>query len=462
MKYDLNLCWNQLSDDPQVQAIIMRHLPFLTQMLQAYPGAGRISIQSILRYTPGAVSEEQLDALRAELREYGSQKGLTDAELEKIKKYKAMAKTDSACALEAVQPRKYDAFHPGKPWYDTNGRRIQAHAGALYHEDGVFYWYGENKTYTDGKNPIWTWGIRIYRSVDLYNWEDLGQLVMPVLDNPDSNLFPEKYADRPHIIRSELTGKYVMWIKISSAESCFAILQADHLLGPYEIVKEGYYPLGCGVGDFDLVMDPQTHRAYLFMDTDHQYVACFELTEDHLDVKRKVSAQYEGLMTPLSREGIAMFQRNGRKYMITSGRSGYTPNQSEYAQAENWTDVFVSTGDPHVGDDTLSSFNSQISQVFKVPGKEDLYIAIADRWMPDHLLDRDGALAVRRAIGSKYMPDRFQATAEDHAYLNARPDLERANTRIADYVWLPVHFVNEQICIAWHDTWQLSDYEDSK
>lgn len=70
--------------------------------------------------------------------------------------------------------RHQDAVYPGKPWLDTCGRRIQAHGGAVYFEDGVYYWYGENKEYTYGKNGAWTWGIRAYASTDLCNWEDKG------------------------------------------------------------------------------------------------------------------------------------------------------------------------------------------------------------------------------------------------------------------------------------------------
>ena len=33
---------------------------------------------------------------------------------------------------------------------DTEGKRIQAHGGAIFHEGGVYYWYGENKEHTDG------------------------------------------------------------------------------------------------------------------------------------------------------------------------------------------------------------------------------------------------------------------------------------------------------------------------
>ena len=67
----------------------------------------------------------------------------------------------------------YDAFYPGQVWLDTNGNRIQAHGGSLIYLDGVYYWYGENKDHTDGKCPVWTWGMRAYRSTDLCNWEDL-------------------------------------------------------------------------------------------------------------------------------------------------------------------------------------------------------------------------------------------------------------------------------------------------
>ena len=46
----------------------------------------------------------------------------------------------------------YDRFYPGKPWLDTNGNRIQAHGGSVIAIDDTFYWYGENKEYTDGTN----------------------------------------------------------------------------------------------------------------------------------------------------------------------------------------------------------------------------------------------------------------------------------------------------------------------
>ena len=39
---------------------------------------------------------------------------------------------------------KYKSFHPGQPWLDTNGKRIHAHGGSIFYENGRYYWYGEN------------------------------------------------------------------------------------------------------------------------------------------------------------------------------------------------------------------------------------------------------------------------------------------------------------------------------
>lgn len=48
----------------------------------------------------------------------------------------------------------YHSILPGQPWLDTNGNRIQAHGGSVLYQDGVYYWYGENKENTTGKDGI--------------------------------------------------------------------------------------------------------------------------------------------------------------------------------------------------------------------------------------------------------------------------------------------------------------------
>ena len=103
----------------------------------------------------------------------------------------------------------YHSILPGKTWLDTDGKRIQAHGGSVLYRDGIYYWYGENKEKTTGKNGIWHWGVRCYASRDLYNWEDKGLIIPPEPENPASSLHPASMMDRPHIIYNKDTKKYV-------------------------------------------------------------------------------------------------------------------------------------------------------------------------------------------------------------------------------------------------------------
>ena len=358
---------------------------------------------------------------------------------------------------EIVSEPPRDAIYPGKVWRDTNGRRIQAHGGALYYEDGVYYWYGENKDHTDGKCPVWTWGMRAYRSTDLCNWEDLGLFIQPDLTDKDAPLYPTSRADRPHIIKCAYTGKYVCWIKHCGADACFTVLQADKFLGPYEIVKAHYRPFGCEVGDFDIAVCGDT--AYLYMDANHNGQLTMRLTRDFLEAEEKICWQYEGLHAPFSREAPAVFEHGGKWYMLTSGMTGYVPNKSDSAVSDAPDRPFVSIGDPHVDDASHASFNSQISQVFKVPGKRDLYIALADRWVPDYPVDAKLADLLERCTAQRFDPEHYKATSEEMQTMMQSPMLTSANTSRANYVWLPITFEEGKPKIHWRNSCKLNDFE---
>ena len=152
--------------------------------------------------------------------------------------------------------QRYDSINPGKVWLDTKGERIQAHGGSVMFWDGWYYWYGENKEFTDLGEKLWHWGVRCYRSQDLYNWEDLGVIVPPCPDDPSSPLHPTSKMDRPHIIYNAKTKKFVCWLKIMERDftQTETILTADSITGPYTMVRKGFRPLGMSGGDFDLVV----------------------------------------------------------------------------------------------------------------------------------------------------------------------------------------------------------------
>jgi hypothetical protein len=293
---------------------------------------------------------------------------------------------------------------PGRVWNDTGGNRIQAHGGSIHHEDGTFFWYGENKERTVPGSGVWHWGVRCYSSTDLYNWSDLGLIIPPVLDDPESPLHPAQKLDRPHIIFNAATGKYVCWVKIMGEGDLqtSAVLTADSFLGPYEIVRSWLQPLGMSAG-----------------------------------------AHFPHPHPPLVRGAPAYFQREGKHYLITSGTTGYFPNQSEVAVAESYHGPWRVLGDPHPSDPNRRSFCSQVSSVFRHPDESELFIALADRWLPE-LTDE---IFARLDAGDR------AADLLDMPTLMCDP-----NTSVADYVWLPLRFDGDMPIIEWYDEWQVEDF----
>lgn len=344
------------------------------------------------------------------------------------------------------------SIKPGQVWLDTEGKRIQAHGGSIFFENGKYYFYGENKERTDGKNGIWHWGVRMYESEDLYNWRDLGLIIPPEPDDPDSPLHPTAYMDRPHIIYNRWTKKYVCWLKIMQRDGTQSetVLTADKLTGPYEKVRVGLRPLSMSAGDFDLVVAPDG-KAYYYFERVHSETICADLTWDYTDVTGYYSTHFPKPYPPYVREATSHFLRKGRHYLLTSGTTGYFPNPSEVAVGDSWHGPYRVLGDPCPDDETQTTYHSQVASVFKVPGKKDLYIALGDRWLPEYMdIPYDD---VRR---------RFEIDFGDETVDRTNPPVLPPvvnRTQIADYVWLPLRFDGEKVFIDWKDEWRIEDYE---
>jgi hypothetical protein len=324
----------------------------------------------------------------------------------------------------------------------------------VLHEDGVFYWYGENKERSEPGSGIWHWGVRCYSSTDLINWEDRGLIIPPEPDDPASPLHPSKLVDRPHIIRNPHTGQYVCWLKIMGPgdgnTQLSTVLVADRLLGPYTMVATGLRPLGMNAGDFDLVVEPSDGKAYYFFERVHSEMICADLTSDYTGVTGYYSTHFPHPQPPYVREAPAYFRRDGKHYLVTSGTSGYFPNPSEAASADSYHGPWVVLGDPHPDDVTRTSYRSQISSVFRHPGKKDLYIAVADRWLSDVSPEESDQRERFRRL--------FAGEPEAQVVADAPPQWVRPDTRIADYVWLPIRFDGPVPIIDWREEWSPEDF----
>lgn len=356
------------------------------------------------------------------------------------------------------------SFSPSKVWLDTAGKPIQAHGGSILRVEDVFYWYGENKEGIVPGSGKWHNGVRCYSSADLYIWTDLGAIVPAVPDDPSSPLNPSSELDRPHIIYNAHTKKFVCWIKIIGKDGqTRTVLTADRVTGPYTLIRSDIHPLGMSAGDFDLVIAPADHKAYQYYERVHSELICADLTEDYTDFTGYYSTHFPHPHPPEVRESPAYFLRNGKHYLATSGTTGYLPNPTEIASADTFHGPWSVLGDLHPSDRSRTSFNSQICSVFKHPHKKDLYVALADRWVPE-LPQQEGERfangdASRETIesfgklitGGRLTPGEMKSVMPILA-------ANKLNTSLATYVWLPIRFDGDRPSIEWRDEWSLSEF----
>ena len=121
--------------------------------------------------------------------------------------------------------------------------------------------------------------------------------------------------------------------------------------------------------------------------------------------------------------------------MFSSGTTGYYPNPTLTHDAPSYHGPYVCKGHPHINDTDKTSFNSQISSVFRHPGKKDLYIALADRWIPDPKLSLPYETSAA-AFESICNPE---APRVDLSCLHMDID-----TSVSRYVWLPIKFAGKR------------------
>ncbi len=345
----------------------------------------------------------------------------------------------------------YDAFYPGREWRDTDGNLIQAHAGYMFYENDTFYWYGENKEKSETEWEVWHWGVRLYSSKDLYNWQSEGIILPPELTDTTHPMYFNSKMDRPHILYNEKTGLYVMWIKVMRspyAKECTAtIAVSKSIKGPFEIVKSGYLPNGYELGDFDFWKEGD--RAYIIYDKPHTELIIAPLSEDYLSCEEPHNSYFHNGYPPYIREAPALFTHKGKLYMITSGTTAKFPNPSEVAVADSVMGEWRVLGDPHVGDAKKTSFDSQISCIFKHPKKENLFIAMADRWLinlPDNLPN------IVETFAQRYRPENPIKTFNEREWTSR-------NTKNARYVWLPIRFEDGVPRIHWQEKWRWEDFD---
>ncbi|MBA2943071.1 discoidin domain-containing protein [Paenibacillus sp. CGMCC 1.16610] len=228
----------------------------------------------------------------------------------------------------------------------------------------------------------------------------------------------DKVVERPKVVYNKKTDKYVMWWhqdgpiagKYWTAAGGVAI--SDSPAGPFKFLGISRLPnngWGGGEGegmlrDMTLYVDDDGNdatddKAYLIYASEgNERTVITMLNDDYTGPATNANGQsVEGThyvrAFPWYREAPTMFKQDGVYYMITSGQSGWNPNQAEYHVSTNGIfGPWEHKGDPFVDDWKHTTHDSQSTYVLPyrdgngdiVPNK---FIFMADRWYPNDLKD---------------------------------------------------------------------------
>jgi len=330
--------------------------------------------------------------------------------------------TDRDSSLPAARavapPDRSGTFRPGAAWLDTDGVPINAHgAGMLYHE-GVYYWYGEFKIAGPEGNRAQV-GVSCYSSRDLYTWKNEG-IVLPVSDDPTSDIARDCIIERPKVVFNRRTGRFVLWFHLELKGQGYAAARAgvavsDSPTGPFHY-RESFRPDGVMSRDMTLFIDPDAleEAAYLFCASEeNQTLHISRLSDDYLSTagERWVRA-FEGRYM----EAPAVCKYKGKYWFVGSGCTGWAPNAARSAVADSPFGPWEELGNPCVGPNAELTFGAQSTYILPVAGNAGAFIFLADRWTPDNPID-------------------------------------------GRYVWLPIEFSDTGLTIRWRDEWDLSEFD---
>ncbi|KNY26476.1 RICIN domain-containing protein [Pseudobacteroides cellulosolvens] len=266
----------------------------------------------------------------------------------------------------------------GTQFKDTSGNVIHAHGGSLLKYGNYYYWYGE---YRDGSNYFL--GVRCYRSTDLMNWEYRGEVLKP----SSAAELNKCNVERPKVMYNASTKEFVMWMHwengvhygearaavayCSTPDGNFTYQGSFRPLADTGVIdhdKSGYMSRDCSV-----FVDTDGKGYFISAANENMDLILYELTSDY----RRIASLKTKLFVGKQREAPCLIKRNDYYYLITSGCTGWSPNQGKYAYSKSlntgWSDLI------NLGDNT--TYKSQPAYIVPVQGTSGTtYLYTGDRW----------------------------------------------------------------------------------
>ncbi|MCR4918752.1 MAG: glycoside hydrolase family 43 protein [Prevotella sp.] len=356
-------------------------------------------------------------------------------------------------AAGETEPARRSAIRSGELWPDDNGRHINAHGGGILQHEGTYYWFGEHKAERTSSALV---GVTCYSSTDLLNWHYRG-VALSVSDQPGSDIERGCVLERPKVIYNKATGRFCMWFHLELKgrgydAARYGVAVSDSPAGPYRYLyssraNAATWPIEFGkeqtarldtmqAEHFQQWWTPAWHQAVadglfvkrdfatgqmsrdmqLYVDDDGQAYHIYS-SEDNLTLHiAQLTADYlhhNGRYTRVApaghNEAPALFKHDGTYWMITSGCTGWEPNEARMFSAPSIWGPWTQHPNPCVGPGAEKTFGGQSTYVLQT-GRQ--YIFMADIWRPRHPID-------------------------------------------ARYIWLPISFDAEgKPVVRWQESWQ--------
>ena len=357
------------------------------------------------------------------------------------------------------------SIEPGRLWPDTDGRHINAHGGGILKRGDTYYWFGEHKAEATSDALV---GVTCYSSKDLMNWKNEG-VALSVSNEAGSDIERGCVLERPKVVYNAKTKKYVMWFHLelkgpgyNAARAGVAI--SDTPTGPYRFLRSGRVNPGIlpenvdkavfdtlnvshepkswtpewlkmvGEGlyvkrdlqggqmsrDMTVYVDDDGKAYHIYSSEENLTLQIAELSDDYTTH----TGRYVRVAPTGHNEAPAIFKRKGTYWMITSGCTGWDPNEARMFSAKNIMGPWTQHPNPCVGPNKDLTFGGQSTYILeergtngrwpkgKAKGREEKFIFMADIWRPRHPID-------------------------------------------ARYIWLPIEFDKDGTpVVKWQDKWR--------
>ena len=100
------------------------------------------------------------------------------------------------------------------------------------------------------------------------------------------------------------------------------------------------------------------------------------LSDDYLSP----TTTYSRILIDRRREGPALFQAEGKYWLISSDCTGWSPNPASYAVADHPLGPWTEYSNPCTGPGADTTFGAQSTFVLPLAGQKNHFIFMADRW----------------------------------------------------------------------------------